>query len=257
MCQSGLMCLFAKEVGALISASRVRISPSPPMENLHNKDIVIEPEWKAILQDYFKSENFKILADFIRSEYRKKVIFPKPQDVFKAFWLTPFSKVRVVILGQDPYHDIGQAHGLCFSVLEGVKTPPSLKNIYKEIESDLGVKKDFDNGNLEKWAKQGVFLLNAILTVVAHTPASHKEKGWEEFTDTVIKTVSDKQEHVVFILWGNYARSKKTLIDESKHLILESPHPSPFSAHSGFFGCRHFSKCNDYLKKWGKGEIEW
>ena len=221
------------------------------------KEINIEPEWKDELTDYFKSDNFKKLADFVRGEYKDKKVFPKTQDVFRAFWLTPFSQVKVVILGQDPYHDNDQAHGLCFSVPEGQKAPPSLKNIYKEIESDLGIKKDFKFGNLETWAKQGVFLLNAILTVVAHTPASHRDKGWEEFTDTVIKTISDKNNNVVFMLWGNYARSKKNLIDASKHLILEAPHPSPFSAYSGFMGCKHFSQANKYLKEHKKGEIAW
>jgi len=222
-----------------------------------NNRINIEPEWQDVLKDYLSSESFKKLSTFVKEEYKSKTIFPNSENVFKAFWLTPFSKVKVVILGQDPYHDIGQAHGLCFSVAEGKNPPPSLKNIYKEIENDLNLKKDYKIGNLEAWAKQGVFLLNAILTVVAHSPASHRDKGWEEFTDTVIKTVSDKNEHVVFILWGNYARSKKVLIDSTKHLILEAPHPSPFSAYAGFLGCKHFSKCNDYLKKWGKRTVEW
>lgn len=221
------------------------------------KEINIESEWKEALQDYFNSVKFKELADFVRKEYKTKKIFPEPQDIFKAFSLTSFSQVKVVILGQDPYHDDGQAHGLCFSVPTGENPPPSLKNIYKEIESDLEIKKDFTNGNLEVWAKQGVFLLNAILSVVAHTPASHRGKGWEEFTDTVVKTLSDKHENIVFMLWGNYARSKKNLIDSSKHLILEAPHPSPFSAHSGFFGCKHFSKVNKYLKEHNKRKMEW
>ena len=220
-------------------------------------NVNIEPEWKSALGDYFASDNFHRLAGFIREEYKTKRIFPKPQDVFRAFWLTPFSQVKVVILGQDPYHDVGQAHGLCFSVPDGQIPPPSLKNIYKEITSDLGREKNLANGNLESWASQGVFLLNAILTVMAHAPASHRDKGWEEFTDTVIKTISDQREHVVFMLWGNFARSKKSLIDGSRHLVLEAPHPSPFSANSGFFGCKHFSKCNEYLKAHGKKEIEW
>ena len=219
--------------------------------------INIEPEWHAALAPYFATEKFQQLADFVRQEYLSKTVYPKPENIFRAFYLTPFSKVKVVILGQDPYHGPGQAHGLCFSVPSGVKVPPSLQNIYKEIESDLGIKKDFQNGNLENWAKQGVFLLNAILSVVAHTPASHREKGWEDFTDQVIKTLSDRREHLVFILWGNYARGKKSLIDSSKHLILEAPHPSPFSAYSGFFGCRHFSKCNEYLKAHQIPEINW
>lgn len=222
-----------------------------------SKSVNIEPEWGEVLQEYFSSEHFQKLADFVREEYVKKTVYPKPQDIFKAFWLTPFSKVQVVILGQDPYHGVNQAHGLCFSVPENVKVPPSLQNIYKEIQDDLGVEKDFAVGNLEHWAKQGVLLLNAILTVVANTPTSHREKGWEEFTDMIIKTISDKRENVVFMLWGNFARSKKTLIDGSKHLILEAPHPSPFSAHSGFLGCKHFSKCNEYLQKFGKKAIEW
>jgi len=221
------------------------------------KDVDIEKSWGQVMQEYFSSDNFHNLSDFIRKEYISKKIYPKPQDIFKAFWLTPFDKVRVVILGQDPYHGPMQAEGLSFSVQPGVKVPPSLQNIYKEIESDLEIKKDFTNGHLESWAKQGVFLLNAILTVVANSPASHQGKGWEEFTDEVIQTISDKKEHVVFILWGNFARSKKSLIDESKHLIIESPHPSPFSANSGFFGSKPFSKCNDYLEKHGEKKIEW
>ena len=217
----------------------------------------IEPEWHEALAPYFATEKFHQLADFVRQEYLDKTVYPKPENICRAFWLTPFSKVKVVILGQDPYHGPGQAHGLCFSVPDGVKLPPSLQNIYKEIESDLGIKKDLQNGNLEDWAKQGAFLLNAILSVVAHTPTSHREKGWEEFTDQVIKTLSDQREHLVFILWGNYARGKKILIDSSKHLILEAPHPSPFSTYSGFFGCRHFSKCNAYLKDHQIPEINW
>ena len=220
-------------------------------------NVIIEPEWAEALQDVFAGEQFARTADFVRAEYLSKKIFPRPADVFKAFWLTPFSKVKVVILGQDPYHGDGQAHGLCFSVPQGVATPPSLQNIYKEIESDLGIKKDFSSGNLESWAEQGVFLLNAILTVVAHSPASHRNQGWENFTDEVIKVISDKREHVVFMLWGNYARSKKSLIDGQKHLVLEAPHPSPFSAYSGFFGCRHFSKCNEYLISHGQKGINW
>ena len=222
-----------------------------------NKEVDIEPSWKEVMQDYFTTENFQKLSDFVRAEYVNKKIYPKPQDIFKAFSLTPFDKVKVVILGQDPYHGVGQAEGLSFSVQPGVKLPPSLQNIYKEIENDLGIKKDFTDGHLEPWAKQGVFLLNAILTVIANSPASHQGKGWEEFTDEVIKTISDKKEHVAFILWGNFARSKKVLIDESKHLIIESPHPSPFSANNGFFGSKCFSKCNDYLEKNGKEKIIW
>jgi len=223
------------------------------MEN----NVNIEPEWAEALRDVFENEQFKQLADFVRSEYLTKKIFPKPENIFKAFWLTPFSQVKVVILGQDPYHGDGQAHGLCFSVPNGAQVPPSLQNIYKEIENDLDIKKDFKSGNLESWAEQGVFLLNAILTVVAHIPTSHRNKGWENFTDMVIKTISEKRENVVFILWGNYARSKKGLIDSKKHLILEAPHPSPLSAYSGFFGCKHFSKANQYLNSCGQKDIVW
>ncbi|MFN4181266.1 MAG: uracil-DNA glycosylase [Candidatus Paceibacteria bacterium] len=221
------------------------------------RDVQIESEWKKVLEPFFKTEIWQNLAEFTRAEYKNKKTYPNPKDVFKAFELTPFSKVKVVILGQDPYHGAGQAHGLCFSVPEGVPLPPSLQNIYKEIEADFGIKKDFKNGNLENWAQQGVFLLNAILTVVANTPASHQGKGWEDFTDYVIKKISDEKEHVVFILWGNYARSKKSLIDTSKHLVLESTHPSPFSAYNGFFGSKPFSACNAYLKKHGEKELRW
>lgn len=221
------------------------------------QDVQIEAEWKAALAIYFGSDDFQKLTSFVRSEYQTKTVYPKPSDIFKAFSLTPFSSVKVVILGQDPYHGAGQAHGLSFSVPHGMQLPPSLQNIYKEIESDLGIKKDFKNGNLEGWATQGVFLLNAILSVVAKSPASHQKRGWEEFTDTVIKTISEKNEHVVFMLWGNFARGKRNLIDFTKHLILEAPHPSPFSAHSGFFGSKHFSQCNAYLKEHGEKEIQW
>lgn len=219
--------------------------------------VKIEPSWAEQLASYFDTAKFKSLSDFIRSEYLSKTVYPKPENIFKAFWLTPFSEVKVVILGQDPYHGAGQAHGLCFSVADGIKPPPSLVNIYKELEADLGVKKDFTSGNLEDWARQGVFLLNAILTVVASTPASHQKLGWEDFTDEVIKTISQRKEHVVFILWGNYARAKRVLIDQTKHLVIEAPHPSPFSAYSGFFGSKPFSQVNNYLKQQGESEIDW
>jgi uracil-DNA glycosylase len=221
------------------------------------KGINIEPEWKLILEDYLKTEHFFKLNELVCSQYLSKKVFPDPENLFRAFWLTPFSKIKVVILGQDPYHNPGQAHGLCFSVPNGIVLPPSLKNIYKEIEKDLDIKKDFNSGNLETWAKQGVLLLNAILTVNAHSPASHRNQGWEEFTDAVIKTISEKTEGVVFMLWGNYARSKKSLINSKKHLTLEAAHPSPLSAYHGFFGCKHFSKCNEYLTKNKKSIIKW
>ena len=217
----------------------------------------IEPEWKKVLASYLASPEFKAVADFIRQEYLSKTIYPRPENLFKAFWLTPFSQVKVVILGQDPYHGPHQAHGLSFSVPPLIPAPPSLKNIFKEINTDLGRPTLITGGNLEPWAKQGVLLLNAILTVIANTPTSHRDHGWEKFTDTVIQTLSEKREHLVFILWGNYARSKKNLIDASKHLIIEAPHPSPLSAYNGFFGSRPFSQANNYLKKWQQEEIDW
>lgn len=221
--------------------------------------INIDKEWRKELEPYFTTEDWEVLSSFIRNEYldKNKKIFPHPKDIFKAFNLTPFSKVKVVILGQDPYHNDSQAEGLSFSVPKNLILPPSLKNIYKEIESDLNIKKDFTDGNLTNWAEQGVFLLNSILTVIAHNPTSHQNKGWEGFTDYVIKKLSDDKDNIVFILWGNYAKSKKLLINTKKHLVLDSVHPSPFSAYNGFFGCKHFSKCNEYLKKHKRGIINW
>ena len=245
-----LLYFFKKYYGNIINMDKNN-------KRIMSKEVIVEPEWHKALSDVFASDQFIKLADFVRTEYQTKKVFPRPENIFKAFWLTPFYQVKVVILGQDPYHDDGQANGLCFSVPNGVSLPPSLQNIYKEIESDLNIKKDFKDGNLEPWAKQGVFLLNAILTVIAHTPTSHREKGWEDFTDAVIKKISDERENIVIILWGNFARSKKKLIDGQKHLILEAPHPSPFSAYSGFFGCRHFSKCNQYLIAHKQKGIEW
>lgn len=200
------------------------------------KDIVIQDEWKEALKGYFESDSFKKLRAFVREEYHTTKVFPEPKNLFKAFDLTPFSQVKVVLLGQDPYHGDGQATGLSFSVPQGTPLPPSLKNIYKEIEDDMCIEKEYTSGDLTSWAVQGVLLLNAILSVRAHMPASHQKKGWEEFTDEVLKTLSDKKEGVVFILWGSFARSKKHLIDTKKHLVLESAHPSPFSAYGGFFG---------------------
>lgn len=218
--------------------------------------INIAPSWKKVLEPEFKKDYFKQLAVEVRAAYLAGPVYPPPQEVFSAFTLCPFDEVQVVILGQDPYHGPGQAHGLSFSVKDGIKTPPSLKNMYKEIQTDLG--KDIpESGNLERWAKQGVLLLNATLTVLPGQPGSHQGKGWEEFTDATIQTISDQKEHVVFLLWGNFARSKAALIDSNKHLILEAPHPSPFSANTGFFGCKHFSKTNEYLKQQGLREIDW
>ena len=218
--------------------------------------IKIEPSWKEAMKDEFEKPYFKELIEFVRGEYLKAKVFPPPKFIFRAFELCPFDTVKVVILGQDPYHGGGQAHGLCFSVPENIDMPPSLKNICIEIINDLGGKVP-RHGNLEHWAKQGVLLLNATLTVRAHSPASHQGKGWEEFTDAVIKTLSKKKEHLVFLLWGNYAKKKSELIDWEKHLVLEAAHPSPFSAHSGFFGCKHFSQTNEYLQKYDKEPIKW
>ncbi len=220
-------------------------------------DVKIEKSWKFRLKEYFNSKKFENLANFVKNEYRNNIIFPEPKDLFNAFNKVPFEKVSVVIIGQDPYHGIGQAHGLCFSVKTGVPLPPSLKNIYKEIESDLGIKKNFTDGNLENWANQGVFLLNSVLTVKKGIAGSHANKGWEEFSDYVIEKLAKEKENLVFMLWGNYAKKKGNVIDKNKHLVLIAPHPSPFSAYGGFFGCKHFSKANDYLQKHGKQKINW
>ena len=219
-------------------------------------DIKLEPSWKKALQEEFGKPYFTELTEFVRSEYTTTKIFPPPKFIFNAFELCPFEKVKVVILGQDPYHGDGQAHGLSFSVPENKALPPSLQNIYKEIISEFGGTMP-TSGNLDHWAKQGVLLLNATLTVRAHTAGSHQGKGWEEFTDAVIKTLSEKKEHLVFLLWGNYARKKSALIDFDKHLILESAHPSPFSAYHGFFGNKHFTQANTYLEKQGEKPIDW
>lgn len=218
-------------------------------------DVHIEPSWKEVLKDEFDKAYFKELTTFVKQEYASEAVYPHPKNIFSAFDLTPFNDVNVVILGQDPYHGAGQAHGLSFSVVEGVRNPPSLQNIYKELESDLGKPVNKSSGDLTRWAKQGVLLLNSTLTVRAGVPGSHQGKGWEQFTDAVIKALSEKREHLVFILWGNYAKAKGAHIDRSKHLVIESPHPSPFSAHSGFFGSRPFSKANEYLRQQGKTQI--
>ncbi len=220
-------------------------------------EVKIEPTWKKILEDEFGKEYFAALTAFVKDEYKKGAVYPPPKNIFRAFGLTPFDKVKVVILGQDPYHGAGQANGLCFAVGDGVALPPSLQNIYKELESDLGHKVAQKTGDLERWAKQGVLLLNATLTVRANTAGSHQKKGWEDFTDAAIKALSDKREHVVFILWGNYAKAKGAHIDRAKHCCLESPHPSPFSARSGFFGSKPFSKTNAYLKSTNQTPINW
>ena len=219
-------------------------------------DVKIEPSWKQKLAAEFEQPYFQALTTFVRQEYQATTVYPPPGEMFNAFAHTPFEAVRVVLLGQDPYHGPNQAHGLCFSVRDGVRPPPSLQNIFKEIQSDVGSPVP-TSGNLERWADQGVFLLNATLTVRAGQAGSHQNKGWETFTDAVIKLLSDEKEHLVFLLWGNYARQKSALIDAKKHLILQAPHPSPFSAHNGFFGCKHFSKTNAYLAEQGFKPIEW
>ncbi|MCA9355517.1 uracil-DNA glycosylase [Candidatus Kaiserbacteria bacterium] len=219
-------------------------------------EVKIEKSWKTALAEEFEKPYFSELTNKIKTAYIERTVFPAPKNVFNAFNLCPLDKVNVVILGQDPYHGPGQAHGLSFSVQDGVRQPPSLQNIYKEIEADIGTEIP-ESGNLERWAKQGVLLLNATLTVEKDNAGSHQGLGWETFTDAVIKTISDQKEHAVFLLWGNFARSKATLVDKQKHLVLEAPHPSPFSVHSGFFGCRHFSKTNEYLKINGLKMIMW
>lgn len=219
--------------------------------------VKIEKTWKETLKEEFAKDYFYTLSDFVKNQYKENVVYPEPKNIFKAFEACPFDDVKVVIIGQDPYHGPKQANGLCFAVQEGVAIPPSLKNIFKEIESDLNIQTNKTNGDLTRWAKQGVLLLNATLTVRANSPGSHQNKGWEIFTDSVIKTLSDKKEKLIFILWGNYAKKKGAVIDRSKHLVLESQHPSPFSAYNGFFGCKHFSQANKYLSSKGLGEIDW
>lgn len=220
-------------------------------------EVSIEKSWKKALKEEFGEAYFKDLTEFVRQEYTDSAVYPQPKAIFKAFELCPFEEVRVVILGQDPYHGPGQAMGLAFGVNEGVTLPPSLRNIYKEIESDLGEPITNRSGDLSRWAKQGVLLLNATLTVRARSAGSHQGKGWERFTDAVIKTLSDKRENLVFILWGNYAKAKGAHIDRNRHLVLESAHPSPFSAASGFFSSKPFSKTNEYLSQKGENPIEW
>ena len=219
-------------------------------------DVKIESSWKNQLGDEFEKPYFKELADFVRNEYRTKKIFPPARLIFNAFDQCPFDQLKVVILGQDPYHGPGQAHGLCFSVNEGIDFPPSLQNIFKELKDDVG-KEIPTSGDLTGWTQQGVLLLNATLTVRAYQAGSHQRKGWESFTDAVIHKINEEKEHVVFILWGNYAIRKGEFIDRDKHLVLTSVHPSPLSASRGFFGNKHFSKTNDFLTTQGLGPINW
>lgn len=216
----------------------------------------ITNDWLKPLKAEFAKEYYKNLYKNVVNEYSKTVVYPPADDIFNAFHYTPLSEVKVVILGQDPYHEPGQAHGLCFSVKEGVQIPPSLVNIYKELHNDLGCYIP-DNGYLVKWAKQGVLLLNSVLTVRAHNAFSHKNIGWEQFTDAVIDIVNSKEEPVVFMLWGNAAIKKAEKVDRNKHYVLTAPHPSPLSASRGFFGCKHFSMCNDFLLRNGKDAIDW
>ena len=220
-------------------------------------NVNIDPSWKKELEAEFGQAYFFEIKQFILAEKNKgKRVYPPGSQIFNAFNLTPFEKVKVVILGQDPYHGPGQAHGLSFSVPQGIPQPPSLVNIFKELKSDLGIDPP-KHGNLESWAKQGVLLLNAVLTVNEAEAASHKNAGWEKYTDAVIKTISDRKEHVVFILWGRFAQNKETLIDSHKHFIIKSAHPSPLSAYAGFFGSKPFSKANAYLRELGIEEIDW
>ncbi len=219
-------------------------------------DVRIDPSWKEVLQPEFDKPYFKQLTDFVRSEYATGRVYPPAKLIFNAFDQCPFDRVKVVILGQDPYHGEGQAHGLCFSVSEGVRFPPSLVNIFKEIENELGTPSP-SCGDLSRWARQGVLLLNATLTVQADRAGSHQGRGWELFTDAVIRTLSHKREHLVFLLWGAFARSKSSYIDPARHLVLQSAHPSPLSAHRGFFGNNHFLSTNQYLETHGLSPIVW
>ena len=221
-------------------------------------DVQIETGWKEALNKEFKKSYFKEIVAFLKMEkIQNKTIYPPGSLIFNAFNLTSFDEVKVVLLGQDPYHGYGQAHGLCFSVQDGIQPPPSLINIFKEIQSDTGIGMPAKYGNLTKWAEQGVLLLNAFLTVRANEPLSHSKIGWEEFTNNVIQLLSEKKEGLVFILWGKFAQQKQVLIDETKHYVLKAAHPSPFSADKGFFGCKHFSLANEYLIKNGKDPIDW
>ena len=217
----------------------------------------IDPSWLAVLQPQFDAPYFSQLKEFLVEERSKYTCYPKGSDIFAAFDNTPFDKVKVVILGQDPYHEPGQAQGLCFSVPDGIQVPPSLVNIIKEINSDLGTSVPLNSGDLHGWAEQGVLLLNATLTVRAHQAGSHQRHGWEEFTDAAIRELSSRRSGIVFLLWGSFAIAKSRFIDKGKHHILTAPHPSPLSAYRGFFGCRHFSQANELLKSQGQEPIDW
>ena len=215
-----------------------------------------QSSWDEVLQDEWSKPYYLELREFLKKEYAEQTIYPPMNELWTAFTLTPFEEVKVVLLGQDPYHGFGQAHGMSFSVKPGVKIPPSLRNMFKELSADLGVEAP-TTGTLTGWATQGVLLMNTVLTVREKTPHAHKGKGWEQLTDTVIRSLNDAPQRIVFLLWGNAAREKKALIDTSRHAVIESTHPSPFSAHRGFFGSRPFSKTNDYLIEWGQTPIDW
>ena len=219
-------------------------------------NVRIAEDWKAILADEFEKPYFATLTDFVRAEYASGEIFPMGKNIFRAFDKCPFDELKVVIIGQDPYHGVGQANGLCFSVNDGVPFPPSLQNIFKEVNSDTGATIPI-SGNLDRWAEQGVLLLNSVLTVRAHQAASHAGRGWEQFTDAVVRAIAERKSGVVYMLWGSYAQRKGAIADPAKNLILKSVHPSPLSSYRGFFGCRHFSQANHYLRSIGKSEIIW
>ncbi|HPF95390.1 MAG TPA: uracil-DNA glycosylase [bacterium] len=223
---------------------------------MNSANVTIEAGWKKALDAEFGQGYFSTLAEFVKNEYKTTKVYPAPAQIFRAFDECPFDQVKVVIIGQDPYHGPGQAHGLCFSVGKSIAIPPSLKNIFKEIADDIGTPLTQD-GDLSRWAKQGVFLLNATLTVREGQAGSHQGKGWEKFTDAAIKVISDQREGIVFLLWGRYAQQKESLIDTSKHFVLKTVHPSPLSAYAGWFGCKHFSKANEYLIAKGKQPIQW
>lgn len=220
-------------------------------------NVKIEPSWRQVLQSQFDAVYFEILTSFVRKAYQESVVYPPGRYIFEAFNRTPFNQVKVVIIGQDPYHGPNQAHGLCFSVQPGVQVPPSLQNIYKELSQEYKLDYSQRNGDLTHWANQGVLLLNATLTVQAGNPGSHQGKGWETFTDAAIKALSEQREHLVFLLWGSYAQAKGRIIDGKKHLILNAPHPSPLSAYRGFLGCNHFTLANQYLTQHGQTPIQW
>ncbi len=219
-------------------------------------DVKIAESWKAVLEDEFRKGYFSDLTDFVRAEYGRARVFPQGKNIFRAFDKCPFNELKVVVIGQDPYHGVGQANGLCFSVNDGVEFPPSLQNIFKEVHDDTGAPIP-SSGNLDHWAEQGVLLLNAVLTVRAHEAASHAGMGWERFTDAVVRAIAEHKTGIVYMLWGSYAQKKASFVDPANNLVLKSVHPSPLSAYRGFFGCRHFSQANYYLRSLGKTPVNW